>query len=77
MPPPTNRTNRDKTSGRPSTTTPMSERQQMALLMQMTSSNESGKFRFVLNISVVNNRIELPFRIKFRQSFSKDKREIK
>jgi len=29
-------------SGRPGPNTPKSERQQMALLMQMTSSNQSG-----------------------------------
>ena len=41
MPPPPR--HRTSTSGRPSTSTPMSERQQLALLMQMTSSNEAGK----------------------------------
>lgn len=35
-------------SGRPSTNTPMSERQQMALLMQMTSpSNQSGIYYYI------------------------------
>lgn len=43
MPPPP-RAPRTSTSGqRPSTSTPMSERQQLALLMQMTSTNEAGK----------------------------------
>lgn len=41
MPPPPR--HRVSTSARPSATTPMSERQQMALLMQMTSSSEAGK----------------------------------
>lgn len=41
MPPPPR--HRISTSARPSATTPMSERQQMALLMQMTSSSEAGK----------------------------------
>lgn len=43
MPPPPRHTGRTSTPGRPSTSTPMSERQQMALLMQMTSTNEAGK----------------------------------
>lgn len=41
-------------SGRPSTNTPMSERQQMALLMQMTSpSNQSGSLFFCIAISIL------------------------
>lgn len=43
-------------SGRPSTNTPMSERQQMALLMQMTSpSNQLGSFylKYLQEVSIL------------------------
>lgn len=66
MPPPA-RTNRSLTSGRPSTSTPMSERQQMALLLQMTTSTESGgkMFGFVLTVAgcVVLIQLIISFRI--------------
>ena len=42
-PPPKPHRGHSSTTGRPSVSAPMSERQQMALLMQMTSSSEAGE----------------------------------
>lgn len=39
--------------------TPMSERQQMALLMQMTSTSQGGKMKFVTDNSIVETLNEL------------------
>lgn len=51
MPPPPR--HRASTSGRPSVPAPMSERQQMALLMQLTSSNDqAGELRTVDEVDV-------------------------
>lgn len=56
MAPPPQR--RNATHTRPSAQAPMSERQQMALLMQMTSSSEAGMSFTIIILMNVGNKLQ-------------------